>query len=117
MNPIFTDGYIHNLRLKSSTIITICNYSNAENEVDRAIKDTIASSSEFRTINVEQTPFIVAICKLYELKSATFLYAESIKKMEMTTIMFKPLRDKYFLVKRFSAQIYTFHNCKNHDIT
>ncbi|KAL2713243.1 hypothetical protein V1478_016941 [Vespula squamosa] len=48
-----------------------------------------ASSSEFYSIGVEQTPFIVDICKLYGLKSVTFLYSESVKEMDMTTIMFK----------------------------
>ncbi|XP_047368005.1 uncharacterized protein LOC124956346 [Vespa velutina] len=48
-----------------------------------------ASSSDFHSISDEQTPFLIDICKLYGPKSVVFLYAESIKEMEMTTMMFK----------------------------
>ncbi|XP_043682424.1 uncharacterized protein LOC122635817 isoform X1 [Vespula pensylvanica] len=49
----------------------------------------IASLSEFHTVGVEQTPFIIDICKFYGPKSIIFLYTKSIKEMEMTTTMFK----------------------------
>ncbi|XP_035742755.1 glutamate receptor 2-like [Vespa mandarinia] len=48
-----------------------------------------ASSTNFYTISDEQTPFLIDICKLYGTKSVVFLYAESIKEMEMTTMVFK----------------------------
>ncbi|XP_046828271.1 glutamate receptor 1-like [Vespa crabro] len=48
-----------------------------------------ASSSDSHSISDEQTPFLIDICKLYGPKSVVFLYAESIKEMEMTTMMFK----------------------------
>ncbi|KAL2713241.1 LOW QUALITY PROTEIN: glutamate receptor 3-like isoform X3 [Vespula squamosa] len=47
------------------------------------------SSSELYSINEEQTSFIMDICKVYGPKFVVFLYAESIKEMDMTTIMFK----------------------------
>ncbi|KAF7382219.1 hypothetical protein HZH66_013651 [Vespula vulgaris] len=41
------------------------------------------------SIGDEQIPFILDIRKLYGSKSAIFLFSESIKEMEMTTMMFK----------------------------
>nr|XP_050865887.1 glutamate receptor 3-like isoform X2 [Vespula vulgaris] len=49
----------------------------------------ITSLSEFHTVDVEQTPFIIDICKFYGPKSIIFLYTKSIKEMEMTTTIFK----------------------------
>ncbi|XP_043682425.1 uncharacterized protein LOC122635817 isoform X2 [Vespula pensylvanica] len=49
----------------------------------------IASLSEFHTVGVEQTPFIIDICKFYGPKSIIFLYTKSIKEMKITTTIFK----------------------------
>ncbi|XP_043682404.1 glutamate receptor ionotropic, delta-1-like isoform X1 [Vespula pensylvanica] len=49
----------------------------------------IVNSYEFHSIGDEQTAFIIDICKLYRPKSVIFLNAETIKEMEMTTIMLK----------------------------
>ncbi|XP_035742760.1 glutamate receptor ionotropic, delta-2-like [Vespa mandarinia] len=48
----------------------------------------IAKSQDF-SIGDKQTAFILDICKLYASKSAIFLYSESIKEMEMKSMVFK----------------------------
>ncbi|KAL2712483.1 hypothetical protein V1478_018006 [Vespula squamosa] len=49
----------------------------------------IARSYELLSIGDGHVPFIIDVCKLYRTKSTIFLYAESIKEMEMTTMVFK----------------------------
>ncbi|XP_043682442.1 glutamate receptor 1-like [Vespula pensylvanica] len=47
---------------------------------------------ELHFIGDQQIPFIIDICKLNGPRSAIFLYSESIKEMEMKTMMFKWMR-------------------------
>ncbi|XP_035732953.1 uncharacterized protein LOC118446415 isoform X4 [Vespa mandarinia] len=49
----------------------------------------IARSYEFLSIGEEYIPIIINICKLYRTKSIIFLYSESMKEMEMETMIFK----------------------------